>query len=326
MMASRDWIERLGDRASRLRFIRPRNSETLPIQLDRRRIYVLPTGFGWFFFIVLLVMVAGALNYNNNPALMLTFLLCAVAHNSLVQSHMALSGVQLMAIHAEPVFAGQPMTVIMHFSDQPIRDRRGLELLGVGQTINFAVQQGEPIDVAIDIATAQRGKLTLPRMRLSTIRPFGMARAWSWLLPDTELLVYPPLEANAPPLPQLPSAGSDQRQVQQHGEAPHHLREYRPGDPPRHIAWKASARAENLLVREYEAGKPQEVILDWAQMHDLRYEQRISRLARWVVEAERSGVRYTVKMPRQTLGPGRGSEHRNQCLRELALLPDLSVR
>ena len=50
---------------------RPRRPEALPVTLDRHRIYVLPTGFGLFLGTLLAVMLLGALNYNNNPALLL---------------------------------------------------------------------------------------------------------------------------------------------------------------------------------------------------------------------------------------------------------------
>jgi uncharacterized protein (DUF58 family) len=41
-----------------------------------------------------------------------------------------------------------------------------------------------------------------------------------------------------------------------------------------------------------------------------------------VLEAERSGSRYALRLPALQLPPGRGPEHRHACLRALALLPD----
>ena len=75
------------------------------------------------------------------------------------------------------------------------------------------------------------------------------------------------------------------------------------------------------MVREYEAGVARDVALDWQSLRHLPYEQRIARLARWVVEAEREGRRYHLQIPGATLGPSRGAEHRHACLRALALLP-----
>ena len=62
--------------------------------------------------------------------------------------------------------------------------------------------------------------------------------------------------------------------------------------------------------------------IDWRTTASLAYEDRISRLAEWVVAAERSGSRYSLALPDQWIAAGRGVEHRHRCLRALALLPD----
>ncbi|HQQ58352.1 MAG TPA: DUF58 domain-containing protein, partial [Thermomonas sp.] len=56
-------------------WMRPRGPEALPVQLDRHRIYVLPTASGLFFALLLGTMLLGALNFNYNPALLLALLL-----------------------------------------------------------------------------------------------------------------------------------------------------------------------------------------------------------------------------------------------------------
>jgi uncharacterized protein (DUF58 family) len=52
-------------------------------------------------------------------------------------------------------------------------------------------------------------------------------------------------------------------QVRRRGEGMefHQLREYRQGDPPRAIEWKATARSGKLISREYEEEKDQRVLL-----------------------------------------------------------------
>ncbi len=135
------------------------------------------------------------------------------------------------------------------------------------------------------------------------------------------MLVYPTPEPSAPPLPEALGDGDSPR-TRAHGEQPHHLREYRLGDMPRQIAWKASARADKLLVREYESAVARDLSIDWNSVSMLGHEQKISRLARWVLEAERSGSRYALLLPGQRIPPGRGAEQRHSCLRALALPPD----
>ena len=95
MAAARDAVERFGDRMAALALVRPKQPESLPVRIDRRRIYILPTGFGLFLAAMLTAMLLGGLNYNNNPALLLVFLVAGVAHNSLVHAHLIMSGIRL---------------------------------------------------------------------------------------------------------------------------------------------------------------------------------------------------------------------------------------
>jgi len=107
---------------------RSRQPESLPVRFDRRRIYVLPTGFGWFYVALLVAMGIGALNYNNNPALLLGLLLAGAANTSLFAAHLQLSGLQITALSADSVPAGTPLRVRVHARAEPGRERRGLSV------------------------------------------------------------------------------------------------------------------------------------------------------------------------------------------------------
>jgi uncharacterized protein (DUF58 family) len=321
MATPRDAVERFGDRMAALALVRPKRPEPLPVRIGRKRIYVLPTAFGLFVAVLLGSMLLGGLNYNNNPALLFAFLLAAVAHNSLVHAHLILSGVNLRALHADPVFAGTPLRMRLRFEGEGARARPGLEVLAAGVHVVFELPASEEHEAVLEIPTHRRGWLDPGRLRLSTVRPLGLARAWSWMRPDIRLLVFPALDPEAPPLPEALGDGDSPR-ARAHGEQPHLEPEYRVGDMPRQSAWKASARADRLLVREYEAAVARDVDLAWEATASLPYENRIRRLARWVFEAERSGSRYSLRLPNQVLAAGRGPEHRHACLRALALLPD----
>ncbi|HEX5756274.1 MAG TPA: DUF58 domain-containing protein, partial [Arenimonas sp.] len=200
--AARDAIERWGDRAARLPFVRPHGAESLPVDINRRRIYVLPTGFGLFFAGLLGALLLGALNYNNNPGLVLGFLLVAIAHNSLVHAHLLLSGLRLAAVHAEPAHAGQTLTLRLRFENTSRRPRGRLELLGEHDLTDVELPAHSVTEASLRLPATQRGWLPLGRLRLSTRRPLGLARAWTWLRPDTRVLVYPALDPEAPPLPE----------------------------------------------------------------------------------------------------------------------------
>lgn len=300
---------------------RPRQREALPVQLDRRRVYVLPTRFGLFFAVLVCAMLLGALNYNNNPALLLALLLGATGLASLIAAHLQLSGLQLDAVSAEPVPAGQPVQVALALTTRDRRPRRGLQLdLGQART-RVDLAAGEAVVASLALPTERRGWRPLGRVRVWTTQPLGLARAWAWFWPQTEVLVYPAAEANGPPLPDSEGGGARTRR-QGSGDDVHHLRAYRPGDSLRAIAWKATARRDQMLVREFEHAVGREVELRMSALAALPYEHRIARLAHWVLLAEREGRRYRLQLPGQAaLGPDHGVSHRHVCLRALALLP-----
>ena len=314
-------MRRLHDLA--LVWTRPREPEALPARFDRRRVYVLPTRFGLFYAVLLLVMLLGALNYNNNPALLLGLLLGGAGLASLVAAQLQLTGLAVVAIEAEPVAAGTDLLLRVHAHADDGRHRRGLAV-GLEPSpspeavLNLEQGRGE---AGLPLPTVERGWLDLPRLKVSTTRPLGLARAWSYAWSQAPLLVYPRPEADGPP---LPSGSGDRVQSRLHpsGDDVHHLRSYRRGDSRRAIAWKPSARRDTLLVREYEQPLGSDIVLDWHGLGPLPYEARISRLARWVDEAERDGRRYRLALPGQPpIGPGQGLAHRHACLRALALMP-----
>ena len=300
--------------------MRPTRSEPLPIRLTRNRIYVLPTRTGLFFGLLLIAMLMGALNFNNNPALLLALVLGGAALASLIAAHMQLSGLRLQALAADPVPAGAPLLLKIALDAADARVRRGLRIAH-GDAAVHATLPAHGGTVELPLPTDRRGLMPLPKLQLSTVQPLGLARAWAYAWPRRSLLVYPAPETQAPPLP-LPAGGDGQPQLTRTGEDPHHLRGYRAGDAPRSVAWKASARRDSLIVREYEQQRSGELQLAWEHTRGLPYEQRIRRLARWIDDAERDGRRYALTLPGQPDIPvGQGAAHRHRCLRALALLP-----
>ena len=300
---------------------RQRRHEPLPILLHRRRIYIVPTGFGLLFATMLLVMLLGALNYNNNAALLLTCLLAATVVNSMYGAFRALNGLRLDAIAAGSAPAGQPLPVTLNFSAAG-RVHRGLTVSADGIGSAFAVDRDGIGHATLTLPTARRGWMPLPPLKLHSTWPFGLFRAWSWLRPPVTLLVHARAEiaTGMPPAPD--PAGVHATPTGGDSDDSAGLREYLAGDPPRRIAWKASAHHDDLRVRQSERTRDDaEWRLDWHALHGIDAEQRIARLAHWVNEAQAARVRWSLILPEVTLGPDRGDAHWHACQRALALLP-----
>jgi uncharacterized protein (DUF58 family) len=297
---------------------RYRRPESLPIELHRRRIYIVPSGFGLGFSVLLLVMLVGALNYANNAALLLTCLLGAASAASMLVAFRSLDGLRLGHIRAGHAVAGQPIELSLAFDSSRLRNAIRIDL--GDSTVAFALDGHATTLVKLALPTSQRGWQPLPRLRVWNSWPLGLFRAWSWLYPDQSVLVWPRPEA-AGPRPQAPA--DDARHMRLHrGDELAALRDYRAGDPQRHIAWKASARHANLLVKDFEQPQSQpQWQLDWRQLGGLDNEARIARLARWLNEAQVQRRHYSLWLPGNEIASGSGPLHYARCMNALAQLP-----
>ena len=296
---------------------RTRAPEVLPIRLHRRRIYILPTRSGLGFALLLAVMLLGALNYQNNAAVLLTCLLGAAVINSMLVAFRALDGLRLTQLRADPACAGDPLPLHLQL-DTHGRARHALRIDIADQEFDFSLdaRNGE---TAVAMPTERRGWMCVPRMRISSTQPFGLFRAWSWIAPQQTVLVYPrPLQGPPPP------PGADDLRRRERGEEDYaQLREYRFGDPLKRVAGKASARHDRFLLRELDStahDAPQR--FEWNMLHGLDRETRIGRLASWVHEAHDSGRVWTLVLADgRALGPAADHAHYHRCMTTLALLP-----
>jgi uncharacterized protein (DUF58 family) len=96
------------------------------------------------------------------------------------------------------------------------------------------------------------------------------------------------------------------------------LRAYQAGIPLKHMAWKVLARGAEAAVRSYSGPAARPEWLDWSMLGNMGAEARLSQLCRWVLDAERAGHTYGLRLPGAEIPPGRGPAHRSACLRALA--------
>lgn len=297
---------------------RRHRNERLPITLNQRRVYIVPSGFGVFFSLMMFAILAGALNYDNNGALLFGLLAVSLGAVSMLQTFRNLDRLSLVQVSADPVHAGDPLHIGFHLRTEDARTRFAVTLTLAGEQRHVEVAPGQVSLVEFALPSGARGWYTPEPVRISTTWPFGLFYAWSWLHSDVRVLVYPRAETPPQPLPRLPDPGRISG-ADPGDEDLRSLRDYQRGDPLRLVAWKASARTGELLVRQLEAPQARETVLDYRRIDGLDSERRLSRLTRWVIDAERAGIRYRLVLPDAALGPDLGPAHRLRALKALAL-------
>lgn len=76
------------------------------------------------------------------------------------------------------------------------------------------------------------------------------------------------------------------------------------------------------MTKRFAATGTDTLWFDWYQLPGLDQEARLSRLCRWVLEAERAGAAYGLRLPASAVAVGTGTDHRRRCLQALALHPE----
>lgn len=285
-----------------------------PVTLRRGRIYILPTGLGLAFGLMLLAMLLGSLNYANNLGLGLSFLLAALAVVAMQACHRNLEALVARGAGSEPPFAGQDAVFRLALANPSAAVRRDLE---AGSAAPVSIAAGGEATVALRVATARRGHVILDRIEIATRYPYGLFRAWAVLHPGASCLVYPRPAPVAPPPPPAPGAagGGALRRGEDDFAG---LKDYHPGDPPRHIAWKAYARAGELLVKEFSGAAEPLPVFDLADAPGTDLEVKLSVLARWIVDAHARGDTFGLRLPGVDIPPQPGEAQRRRCLAAIA--------
>lgn len=303
------------------RWLAKRIPAAASVQLNQRRIFILPSRVGVAFLLALLAMLLAAINYQSSLAYGLTFLLGSVFIVTILHTYRNLAGLVLHAGGAGPVFAGESARLRVR-----LESRGGAhEAIALGwppaelQQLDVAAQGSAECELGQQ--TQRRGWLRPGRLRVESRFPLGLLVAWSHVDLDQAVLVYPrPLEG------ELPLAAGGREDDEQAGQLSQGqgsddfqgLRTYQPGDSRKRLHWKAYSRGQGLLVKDFAAQSGRDLLLDFDVLSgDL--ESRLSLLCHWVLVLSERQQPFALKLPNESLPVAIGERHREECLRALAL-------
>ncbi len=290
------------------------------ILLTSKNIFIFPSraGFAFVFLFVLLWLVAT--NYENNLVFAITFLLSSLFIVSILYTFGNLSGLRISLVNSHPVFKGEDAGFELLVEKQNKRLYENIMLSWSGNpSVVVNLIEHEQKRITLHFPATRRGRMTPGRLLVETYYPLGLLRAWSWLDLDAAVLVYPqPVKAG--PLPGKAGNAEQGDIVNLAGNDDFYgFRKYQPSESLNHVSWKHYAKGQGLLSKEYSETVMQCLWLDWDDFDGLGRESRLSRLCYWVLEAAKSKNEYGLRLPGIEISPGKGEQHRNKLLGELAL-------
>ncbi len=287
----------------------------------RSRTWVLPNRNTIGLAAVLLAMWYAGASQTNGAAYLLAFTLAGVAAVSVVHTWANLRGIVFSGEPIAPVFAGENLAVTLVAESDRGRTHTGIavRVAGGAEPARFDEIRATGVERApLGVPAMRRGCFATLDLRAASIFPLGFCTARRAVRLRQPHCVYPRPEG-ALPLPRAHAPVREPRTGQRvAGDDYGGVRSWQTGESQRHIDWKAAARGQPLLIKQWTGEADDILDLDWQQLVSLDDEARLGQLARWVVQAERGSAAYGLRLPGQTLAPARGEAHYHACLRALA--------
>ena len=293
--------------------------------MERSRVRWALTGNAVAFLAVLIAMWYSGSSQQNGAAYLLLFALTSLGIVSIPQAFSNVHGLTARAESIKPAFAGQEATLPVQVTNSSRTIKKGLRLKVPNPGSNYEtidnLPAGKPTRASVRFPTSARGEHELQSVDLETSYPFGLLRVTKRLPLGQRHIVYPKPDGQSR-LPDLTSSHSgDRRQSNfREGEDFAGVRAYVPGESQRHIDWKAVARGQAMMTKQFSseiASGP--LYLDYAAAGSGDLEQRLSQLTLWIIEAERLRRPYGLRLPGIEIAPSLGEMHFHRCLRALAL-------
>jgi uncharacterized protein (DUF58 family) len=298
-----------------------RSPQAPAVTLTHKNLYTFPNHRGFIFLALAIIIWLLGTNYQNNLILALSYLLISLFVSAILHGYSNMAGLTVRVISASPAFAGEAAAFTLELQTIHKKGCDHLELRWPGgdtQSVNLDYMT--PQQITLWAPSERRGYWRPGRLLVQSRFPLGIIRCWSWINLDAVALIYPkPIAINEPRPQNLAGqhAGENHRAG---GDDFHSLREYQPGDPIKHIAWKQFAKEKGLFIKEYQEALSAEKWLNW---DDLNYphELRLSGLCYWALKYEQHQQSYGVNLPGLSLAPSYGSAQRAALLTALGEFP-----
>lgn len=293
-----------------------------PWVINRRRVYIVPTRYGYVYGVLLLVMLLGAMNYSNSMAFALTFLLAGMGLLSMHHTHGNLVNLSLRARRVPPVFAGEVAHYAIELENPSAAPRYALAIAwqDAEPPGHADLPAGRSDALTLTLPAARRGWLPAPRFSVATEFPLGLFHAWTWVELDIACLVYPKPAPRGERAPSTGGGSGTRAGLRSGQEEFAGLRAYQRGDTPRMIHWKSLPKHRSPMVKQFAETLENELWLDWTTLPPRwDIERRLSQLTRWIIDTELKGLAYGLRIPGFVRAPSRGETHRQECLQALAL-------
>lgn len=288
--------------------------------LNSRNIYILPSGFGCIYGLVVIILFLISINYQINTVFLMTFLLITVGLVSAWEAHANFNYLSFRLIAIEDAEQGTPAKIVI-FIHPNNKSRFGIEFQIASQPkIRLEKVPPEGVQFIIPIETKERGYFSIPRVNISSLYPFGIFRVWSYAYFEENYYVYPqPIDPGFWPDPCI---YQDIKKNYTLGDEEFYDLKLveNPWTEPHLIAWKIAAKGQGWYLKTMASNEADFWLFKLTDLTANNLEKKLQYLSYWLQTAESKNLFYALQLTTSSrIQFGRGKEHLKDCLRQLAL-------
>ena len=280
----------------RLSWMIVKRRQTLPLSVNWRRVFVLPTRHGYMVALAILGVFAIGVRIQNNMLLLMAIALFVIFMFSLIWSATNLDKLQFKLIGKPQLFAGQANRLDV----QPAGRRRMNDIwlrVPSGSDRTSSELAGPKTALPLSYVPEKRGRQSLPAIMVETRFPFGVARAWTFIGAGDVLVAPKPdfsayrqhfhFETRNQALDFAGEQGADG------------LDSWTPGTPLNRISWKHYAASDKLLQKTGDEGGSSAVHFSYQAVAHLGHETALSILCAAILQAAERQLNFHLELPDQ---------------------------
>lgn len=205
-------------------------------------------------------------------------------------------------------------------------DGRSPVLEETARSFELRLSPGTRRPMELHVSPTRRGTLRVMAIRALTAFPFGFFEKEKYIAldPPLELVVFPARVDMGPAAGQLLARlGESPARRAGPGDELFSLRPFRVGDDLRSVAWRRSARTHRLVVRETEATRSQDVVVEVVSspnVDETAFDHAVDVAATLAEDLLAAGQAVGLRGPDVFIPPARSARQRSALLTRLALM------
>ncbi|WP_216936843.1 MULTISPECIES: DUF58 domain-containing protein [unclassified Acinetobacter] len=280
-------------------------------QLSQKDVLIFIYRQGYLYLVLILITFVAGVNYANNLILGFCFLISAVLCVSFYLTFKQLHDLKIELIADDVGQVGQSLNLHIYFHQQQIRPR--YLYIKAGDQLAKVYLDAARQQFILPFYAEHRGKFDYPVIRIYSVYPFGLVRAWTYLYHQHSAWIAPKAEVftteNKYYLNRFELDMDEFRE----------LRNYQSGDSLQSVSWKQFARGQGLYVKVFEQYQDKHSIeIHYEHMPTQSHEEKLEFMMGLVEQCGQQQCAYALHLPQAELPQGAGEEQLRKAKQLLA--------